>query len=872
MLLAVPVSAQSVIDPETATFLGQNPGHAVVFRKAAAAFGAITNVDRAEQLFALAPSASAIAFEAMDADLPVINYTDSISSPAPQGLFGGDRDIREVPGNEFNPLVDEDDFAMRARGYLYIPQPGVWNFSVNSDDGLRLRLGATGVVVAESAQPKPASTVTGSALVPVSGYYRYELVYFERSGGAEVEFFANGPGQSANQLVGSPAGTLQAFQSGGHLPRLEDLAITSPVLENRVATLTGQIVDPDVGDTFTLTVHWGDDSSTDTFTFGSATSFSLTHQYLDDPPSGTTSDLQLVQVTLTDSTSGSTDATISTTVRNVPPVIQHLTITSPVAATRNAFLSGEIVDPGSLDTFTLVVDWGDGTTAEALDLDSGAPFFLITHRYRQENQNYPVSLVLIDDDGGIQTTSTNVIVGAAPLLGGLVQETPLEQFNAGFGGITAGPDGAVWFTQFDRVGRLGTDGRMTEFGIDDTRPFGITTGPDRALWFTRYGSGKISRLTTNGALVDFTINYGAGPRSGPTEITAGPDQALWFVDANRQTIGRLTTNGAFSEFALAFGSQPFHLTTGPDAALWFTEFASNKIGRLTTNGVLTEFPLPAGTGPRYLAAGSDGALWFTTDASKIGRLSVDGQYTDFPAAPGSGLWGIASGADGALWFTDRYRDRIGRITTSGEISEFKLAESSRPTFLTAGGDGAVWFIEEDENQIGRLLLSSVVTISTGPDIEFNGLVATFSHAGPGGTPDDFTAQIDWGDGDVSSGVIVPQAAGGFGVTGRHIYGANGTYLALVTITYSYGNALVLQTRISVDLANVARLSIDATNVNAVTLSWSALFTNHVLEASVSLGSNALWNVVTNLPVSNSGRLQVTLPAAHPGSYFRLRKP
>ncbi len=43
------------------------------------------------------------------------------------------------------------------------------------------------------------------------GLYPYSLSYFERGGGAEVEFYASGPGQ-ASQLVGSPSGTLLVYQ------------------------------------------------------------------------------------------------------------------------------------------------------------------------------------------------------------------------------------------------------------------------------------------------------------------------------------------------------------------------------------------------------------------------------------------------------------------------------------------------------------------------------------------------------------------------------------------------------------------------------------------------------------------------------------
>ena len=73
-------------------------------------------------------------------------------------------------------------------------------------------------------------------------------------------------------------------------PVLTNVAVTSPIIENGMATLSGNITDPDVGDVFSLTVNWGDGSAPQVFNYGAGTtSFSQTHQYLDDNPSGTPS-------------------------------------------------------------------------------------------------------------------------------------------------------------------------------------------------------------------------------------------------------------------------------------------------------------------------------------------------------------------------------------------------------------------------------------------------------------------------------------------------------------------------------------------------------------------------------------------------------
>jgi len=60
-------------------------------------------------------------------------------------------------------------------------------------------------------------------------------------------------------------------------------------------------------------------------------------------------------------------------------------------------------------------------------------------------------------------------------------------------GITAGPDGALWFTKDRGIGRITTAGVITEYPTVNTAPTQITAGPDGELWFTElapYGIGE----------------------------------------------------------------------------------------------------------------------------------------------------------------------------------------------------------------------------------------------------------------------------------------------------------------------------------------------------------------------------------------------
>jgi virginiamycin B lyase len=132
----------------------------------------------------------------------------------------------------------------------------------------------------------------------------------------------------------------------------------------------------------------------------------------------------------------------------------------------------------------------------------------------------------------------------------------------------------------------GTYSDITEYPVPNTFPTGITAGPDGALWFTGY-NGYIGRITTAGTVTEY-------PASGnPFQITSGPDGALWFTEFTGNNIARITTDGTITQYAVpTVASGPDGITSGPQAALWFTESYANKIGRISTAGVITEYPVP----------------------------------------------------------------------------------------------------------------------------------------------------------------------------------------------------------------------------------------------------------------------------------------
>jgi len=95
-----------------------------------------------------------------------------------------------------------NQYVLYAQGFVNIPAPGQWTFGVNSDDGFRLTiLGAITSSVTNSSTPAGSDTISyfnprgpsdtlGVFNFPAAGPYNLELLFFERGGGDEVEFYA----------------------------------------------------------------------------------------------------------------------------------------------------------------------------------------------------------------------------------------------------------------------------------------------------------------------------------------------------------------------------------------------------------------------------------------------------------------------------------------------------------------------------------------------------------------------------------------------------------------------------------------------------------------------------------------------------------
>ncbi|QDU28395.1 Bifunctional hemolysin/adenylate cyclase precursor [Anatilimnocola aggregata] len=116
-------------------------------------------------------------------------------------------------------------------------------------------------------------------------------------------------------------------------PSFDSLTI-APIQEGSLATLVGTIADPDADETFSLTLNWGDPLSpnnSETIDLqalpghvtwdANARTFTVTHRYLDDDPTGTIQDSYSITASVTDGNNETGNGSTSVLVQNVAPVL-----------------------------------------------------------------------------------------------------------------------------------------------------------------------------------------------------------------------------------------------------------------------------------------------------------------------------------------------------------------------------------------------------------------------------------------------------------------------------------------------------------------------------------------------------------------------
>jgi PKD domain/K319L-like, PKD domain/RTX calcium-binding nonapeptide repeat (4 copies) len=181
-------------------------------------------------------------------------------------------------------------------------------------------------------------------------------------------------------------------------PTIAMTGVPTTAVEGDTIGLGSTVTDPGTLDAHTI--DWSLTKDGTAYDAGSGATFDFT------PDDNGTYEVTL---TVTDDDGGVGTTTETIEVGNVAPTIANLAVTSSIDENGTATLTGNIVDPGTQDSFTLSVDWGEGSPVETFNYAAGTTSFSETHSYLDDGpgpgggvgtHQYTISVTATDNDGG----------------------------------------------------------------------------------------------------------------------------------------------------------------------------------------------------------------------------------------------------------------------------------------------------------------------------------------------------------------------------------------------------------------------------------------------------------------------------------------
>ena len=273
--------------------------------------------------------------------------------------------------------------------------------------------------------------------------------------------------------------------------------------------------DSDTCDRHSASVDWGDGTTEDLTVPQGSRSVASSHTYADNGE-------YTVTVCVRDRFDEACDDLV-VTVENVAPTITATgdTIDENGVAT----ISGTITDPGKLDWFTLVIDWGKDEGTETFEYDAGTEFYSETHHYLDDNpsgtpsDDYPINVTVTDkDDGQGNATTTVTVNNLDPVasIDSITDETGAEigigkDVPAALVGLKVDVAGS-----FTDVGTLDTHTAVIDWG-DGSTSAGTVTETD--------GSGSVTGTHVYNDPGDYTMtltvtddDHGEGTESADIKV------------------------------------------------------------------------------------------------------------------------------------------------------------------------------------------------------------------------------------------------------------------------------------------------------------------------------------------------------------------
>jgi hypothetical protein len=314
---------------------------------------------------------------------------------------------------------------------------------------------------------------------------------------------------------------------------------------------------------------------------------------------------------------------------------------------------------------------------------------------------------------------------------------------------------------------------------------------------TFFGSvAHFNDANPQGAASDFaaTITWGDGTHSAAT-VETDPGGGFDVLGTHVYTsAGTLNVSVAIADEdgSTAAASSTMAISASPDATLSASGATSGATSGVAFSGLVATFTDgdPAGTVGDFTALidwGDGHKSLGVVQSGTSGGYQVSGMHTYAQA--------------GTYQVTVSIFDSGGATATAASTADV-AANNNSP--LAAAG----------------------VTVQAVEQAVFGGIVATFTDSSPGHQTTDYTAIVDWGDGQTSAGAITAdaQVSGQFDVLATHTYAEEGVYAVTLQISRSGASVTASSTSDVADASLVASGSpisaIEATAFNGLVATFS----------------------------------------------------
>jgi hypothetical protein len=602
------------------------------------------------------------------------------------------------------------------------------------------------------------------------------------------------------------------------------------------AFLLGAFSQPGVTGTWNIVVSWGDGTSDTTFSVNSSGSLGTkSHAY-------TSAGSDTVTITVTDPLgySGSTTFTVAVF---APPVLTAPTNQLTGQGVNTSFILGSFSQPGVTGTWSIVVNWGDGTSDTSFTTTAAGSLGTKPHAYVATGTD-TVTVTVTDPFGNAGSDTFAVDVFPTPVV------TPPANQLAGLGIATG-------FT-------LGT---FSESNVSDPWNVVINWGdgtPNTTFIMSAQGSlgaqphtfGTAGAETVTITVTDLNGISGSAAFSvavfAPPVLTAASNQSAgqgiaaavalgsfsqsgvtgtWNVAVNWGDASPNTTFTASATGSLGTQSHVFNTPGSDTVTVTVTDAFGNSDSESFTESV---FAPPVLTAPADQAAGQG-----LTTSFVLGSFSQPGV---------TGSWSVE------VNWGDGTANTTSAVTASGSLG-------SKPHAYNAAGPDTVTvtvtdaFGNSDSESFSVSVFAPPLLTAPGNQTARQGIatdVALGSFSQPGVTGP-WNIQVDWGDGTpvTTSSVSTTGSLG----TQSHTYNTAGSKAATVTVTDPYGNT-------DTETFTVSIFAPPLLTGASSQAAGQAIATKFALGSFSQVGGTGPWNVQVNW---GDGTPNITFSASAPGS-------